>query len=317
MSVENPSATNATDQPLPGTAEIMDAFNKHGMTAVHYGAKASHIIDLPNSEQPVSVVVGDEHRSRPLSGYQVVAGGPNGVVLVPEVTPLELNSSVSSNGKRMIAVKVPDGIDALEFRTALAAAYMQFVMEGSVTNVGVKARSGLSENRVSLILSAPEFRTACTVRGLSLGGSTGLSAEQDYALQIILDTTDGLTVGRKLKKAGISNSKWQAWLKNPLVAAHYSRVSEGLLNDSTPAILQLVAKANEGDLQAIKFMLEVNGRHNPAKSAQIDVLSALNQIMEVIFRNVDDHDALVAISGEMKLIGEKMGLTSNQRQINQ
>ena len=286
----------------------MKEFNEAAAEMIRLRTQESHIIDVDAGVSQAQ----DTNLRHPLSGVLVGAGGANGTVLVPSVTPLELNTSATSNGKKMVAISVPIGVDALEFRIAVAAAYMQYIAEGTVTFAGISERSKLSENRAALILTTPEFKTACTIRGMVLTGSTGMSVEQDYALQIILDPSDGLTFGRKLAKAGISNSKWQAWLKNPLIKQHYQRVSEGLLADSTPAILGLVGRVAEGDLAAIKFQLELNNRYNPNKQNQIDVLTIMNRIMEVLAIHVTDRDELIAIASKMKEIGEAAGLTAHR-----
>lgn len=262
----------------------------------------------------VSSVVGDEGREYPLSGTELAAGGPNGRVLVPALTPEETSTRVSSAGKKMVAIDVPENIDAREFRRAVAAAYLEYIISGSVTLDGIVERSNLAPTRAGLILASPEFRTACAVRGIVTSTNPGISPRQDYALQIILDTSDGLSLGRKLKKAGVSNSEFRAWLQNPLFSQHYQRVTDQLLMDNRPAIIALANKAGEGDLAAIKFQMEVNGFHNPNKQSQVDVAVMMNRVMEVLFKHVDNRDTLLAISAEMSALGEAAGL-SQQRVI--
>lgn len=257
----------------------------------------------------VARVDGDAARRHPLSGIEQGQEGARAVLLVPQVTPEDTARGISSNGKRMVQIAVPENVSPGEFRSALAAAYMEYVISGSVTVAGVSERSSLNTNRISLIFAAPEFKTALQVRGVVTTPNAGITAEQDYALQIVLDTSDGLTFGRKLQKAGVSNSKWQAWLKNPLFASHYQRVSDGLLNDNKPGMIQLAMKAGEGDLAAIKFMWEVNRFHNPQVQQQVDVMVMMNRIMEVLARNVEPAQ-LAKIATEMREIGESVGLAN-------
>lgn len=289
------------------TDAIYKDFQRMAAEASFQQIQQQHIIT--NLPETVSQVPGDEDRQHPASGVQVAAGGPNGAVLVPSLTAEETSRGISSNGKKMVPIKVPENLDAGEFRRALAAAYMEYIVEGSVTLDGIVTRSGLSVQRAGLIASAPEFRTALAVRGVVTTPNAGITPEQDYALQIILDTTDGLTFGRKLKKAGISNSTWQAWLKNPLIASHFQRATDQLFNDSRPGMLQVVAKAGEGDLAAIKFMWEVNGRHNPNQQATVDVAIIMNKIMELLAVNVEPN-VLAKVAMGLREIGETAGLQS-------
>lgn len=221
-------------------------------------------------------------------------------ILVPESADV----SGPTWGKPLARIQIPAGISADVFRDVLANAYRQYLVHAMVTVEEVSRTSRYSESLVRKVLTTPEMKYAAEVRGFQIEGVGGITAEMDYALAIILDPHDGLTMTKKLKKAGISTTKYQAWLKNPLFRSHVEAVGEDLHSTNHVAFTQLAQKVGDGDLAAIKYWFEINGRYNPARQQTVDVMVVMSQIMEIISKNVHDRDILTNIAGEMKQLAQ-------------
>lgn len=244
-----------------------------------------------NTDPPVSPTI-------PLSGVQPYESEGVSALLVPP-------GGLPTRGRAMVPVRVPPGYSLLDFRNCVVSAYMQFVQEGVVKHEALALHTGMSNTQAAAIMGTPEFVYACQVRGIELGGhKPGLTTEQDLFLQVLLDPSDGLTLQKKMKKAGVSMTKYRAWMKNPVFKQYVDNVSEQLLAENHVALVQLERLVGEGDLRAIQFKLEMNNRYNPRREATIDMLMVMNHIMEILAKHVNDPQVLMAVAGEMKELAE-------------
>lgn len=261
-------------------------------------------------EDPPTPPTLDEPRGPFDSGITTVKGDPR-VLLVPEQDPDELTTGLPLRGKKLTPIPVPDGITPRAFRLAVIAAYAEYVMAGAVTLDGVAGRSGLHKPLIARIIATYEFRKAVETRGVLLPESfTGLSEAQDLFLAIYLDPFDGLTMSQKLKKAGVSSVQYRAWLRNPVFAEQVRRGADQILHSSDEAVVQLSRKAGEGDLNAIKFLFEVNGKYNPHQQQAIDVVMIMQGVLESLSRHVKDPSTLLAVSQDLKEIADNSGVTN-------
>lgn len=205
-------------------------------------------------------------------------------------------------------VVLPDNLNPQEFRALVGAGYAQWLLEGKVTLEGLVGRSGLDEPLVRNLSATPEFHRVLTLRGVRLDGFKGLTAKQDLLLLILGDPFDGLTTQGKLKKAGVSNATYQGWLKQPVFASAATAIAEQLAASNNEALVQLARKAGEGDLNAIKYLFEVNGRYNPQDRQAVNVLAVLQAVLESLSRHVKDPAALSAVANDMRQIAMQHGL---------
>lgn len=242
------------------------------------------------------------------SGILVGKDDPR-LLLVPEQSPDELAQGLPNRGKRILPIRIPDSCTPKEFRAAVIGTYAEYTLEGTVTLEGVSKHSGITKARLQHVMATPEYRKAAEARGVLLSReATGLSEAQDLALMVLLDPFDGLTMAQKLRKAGISNPTYRAWMRNPLFAEQMRRGAEQILHSSNEAVVQLARKASDGDLGAIKFLFEVNGKYNPRERQAVDILVIMNKILESLARNVRDPAALEAVALDMREIAESAGL---------
>jgi len=136
----------------------------------------------------------------------------------------------------------------------------------------------------------------------SIALSEALEPRQLLALSVMTDTTQRLTLETRLRRAGISKSEWQNWMRNKKFRAKFENIArETFIRSQSMIDLQLASGALEGKLDFIKYYNEVSGRHDPNKQAKVEVRAVLAAVVEIITRNVTDPETLNRISSEMQL----------------
>ena len=227
------------------------------------------------------------------------------------VVPMTENPLENSRGKKMVPVAVPQSISAETFRRAVAGAYRAYLETGRVTLDDVSRISGLDKSRLTYIAEQDEFAYALSVRGINTENYSGLTAEQDAALLILTDTTSNKTWNQRMRAAGLSQAKFNAWMKNPTFARQLSTVSEALVNNHNTSLLELTRKAGDGDLKAIQLQLAISGRYDANQQSTVDALVLINKTMEVLSRHLAGQpEILMSISKEMREIGQEVSQTN-------
>jgi hypothetical protein len=141
----------------------------------------------------------------------------------------------------------------------------------------------------SQILQTPKLLEALEARGISADPMLLPTAEQMYAIQVMVDPSMGLSPYAKLRKLGIPWAQWQGWLHQPAFSRIYRSLSERILTESIPAALtRLEQLADAGDLKAIKLSLELTGRYNPNAQAAVDFNALLADVLEAVQTTVKD-----------------------------
>ena len=233
-------------------------------------------------------------------------------ILVPEISADETAANTPTYSKPLVRVRVPAGIPGEVFRNCLSAAYHAYIRTGKVDVEEVQASTLYPIGKVTQVLNSVEFKYALTVRGIPSDGYTGLTAEMDHFLLILLDPHDNLTQSQKLKKAGVTNTKYQAWMKNPAFARQVRSASEAIISTSHEALVQLSGLVGKGNLPAIKYQLELNNRYNPAKEQALDAAQFAAALTEVVMRVVKDPAMLQEIADGMAGVAERSIKTIEQ-----
>lgn len=258
----------------------------------------------PARIRPDGTNVPDQHFGEEIDGRDI---------LVPEMSPQEVNENKASWSKPLVRVRVPDGIAPKTFRDVIANAFQGYVLGDDISVEKMSARTGIAARTIADVYATEQFKQAMSTRGAVLeGNATGLSAEQQFALEILTDISDKAGLGTKLKRAGITYSKYRAWMQNPAFAGVVKRSAENVMQANEEGMIQLAGMAANGDMAAIKFMWEVNNKHNPQRQQNADMHVFMSSIMEIIYRTVKDPDILGDIAREMKALGETSGIISHQ-----
>lgn len=203
---------------------------------------------------------------------------------------------------RVRRAPLPSGIDPDTFRNALAAVDTLYRREGVFPSPEETAKYW---DRISLktyrkIWALEEFKTALDLRGISMDANAGLTPEQANAILLLSDPTDRRTVKTRLTQLGISQPKYQAWMRNPLFAETLRKRSEDNLKDGVSvAINRLIGNADAGDQRAIEKLLEVSGRYNPQNAELTNARQLILKLIEIIVRRVDDPATKKAIMEDL------------------
>lgn len=239
-------------------------------------------------------------------------------ILVPVMNSEDTLRKKSSHGHKLQEIALPNGIKMKEFKDVISGTYLAYTNSGSGASPRpeeVAEYVDVPVRRIQIIMATPQFKAAVYARGITFEGNHGLTRQQDYALMILLDPTQGAGLKERLRKAGITMATYRAWMKNPIFREYIDTVGNGILKELESDIMVSVAgRAAEGDFQSAKFVLEMSGRYNPNDRQVMDMQVFMASVMEIIKERITDPDTLKAIGTDMMLLSSRAGI-SDARQI--
>lgn len=226
------------------------------------------------------------------------------------VSPLD-QFALPASAKRRSFITVP-GIPRTIFNQLVEATILEYAMHGEYLNFSYQtARSylpSIPKETYSKVITSPEYHNVLVLRGVRSDQTDGLSGDQMRALSVLSDVSSHKPLQRKLKDAGIEWYQWQTWLHSPLFKAHHDRIADKVFNAAQSSIdLQVAAGALDGKLDFIKYYNELTGRHSPDRKAHADVQMIINEVINIIQRNVQDSDTLQRMASELALVVSKLG----------
>ena len=169
--------------------------------------------------------------------------------------------------------------------------------------VSVARTLGANPIQLQGLLNDKDWRTTVVKRGVPLSARFIMSDEQFKCLAIITDPTRKGGLAARLKLAGVSYACHNNWMNQPEYRKAYMALAEAIIENSLADVnTGLADAATRGDISAIKFFYELTGRYNPKEQTQIDTMSVLMKVVEIISKHVTDPDTLTAIAGEMSLL---------------
>jgi hypothetical protein len=119
--------------------------------------------------------------------------------------------------------------------------------------------------------STQHFRSGMAERGIEVEEAETLSQEQIACISLLTNMSDRRSLGSKLKALGIKEPKYRGWLKQKKFNDAIRGIAGRGLEEAIPlAEVALSNAAVDGDLHAIKFLMEVTGRYNPSQQQAID-----------------------------------------------
>ena len=165
-------------------------------------------------------------------------------------------------------------------------------------------------NEIQAYLRTREYALAMREMGYNIDETdNGLTAEQMGFLTILANPGDGKDLKGKLRIAGISWAKYQLWLKE----REFRKAHDKMMGDTLKAMMpiaeqQLAAKIAAGDANAIKFGMEVTGRHNPNGQKQLESEAFLGIFLEVLEEEIKDMEILRRIASKVQIraLGKKL-----------
>lgn len=212
-------------------------------------------------------------------------------------------------GKQTVQFSIPSGVGDKTFRHVVGAANTAYVAcRGipSIDQIYDYSDKRVTKAKISSIVLTDEFKSAMEQRGISWRPDdySGISTEQMYCIQILTDPTHkAKTLQAKLKLAGIPYVKYRNWLKQPTFERYLNNLTEGLLSDHVGDLhTVLMQKALNGDLNAIKYVHELSGRHDPNQQQVKDLRVIVDNLIEIIAQEVKDQETLIRIANKMNLV---------------
>ena len=215
----------------------------------------------------------------------------------------------TTRGKQTVKFAIPVGVGEKTFRHIVGAAHTAYV--GCKGIPSVDQIYGYSDKRVtkatiSKTVLTDEFKEAMETRGIPWRPDdySGISTEQQYVIQILTNPVhEKKTLQQKLRLAGIPYTKYRNWLKQPTFARYLNNITEGMLSEHAGDLhTVLMQKALSGDLNSIKYVHELSGRHDPNRQQVEDLAKIVDKLIEIISQEVKDQETLIRIANKMQLV---------------
>lgn len=137
----------------------------------------------------------------------------------------------------------------------------------------------------------------------------GLTNEQVAAIITVLNLEDRRPRATKFKEMGISVAQWNGWMKEPeFVAYLHDLSSKNFANALDKAHEGLIKTVERGDVNGIKFFMELTGRWAPTGTGGTtgqtaeNVKILLQRLIEVIQIHVKDPQVLRAIGEDFEKV---------------
>lgn len=261
------------------------------------------LADLPASQRAaLEMVQGGEYTGESSNDTSaeaaVVLNEERREIEIPEVDVEDTAAGKPAWGAPMRAVALPKGVPGAHFRDAIAGAYREYMETGTWTNEGVVKWTNLTNAQVARVATTPEFKAALAIRGV-VGGSSGLTAEQDHAL-MVLTAPDGQSLDKKLKQLKISHAKYRAWMKHSAFRKAMETVTQGYLHDNAQSLVMLEALSNNGDLKAIQYKHLLNGTFDPNRQQNIDAQALISEVFTILVQEVSDASTIERIASRLQ-----------------
>lgn len=205
--------------------------------------------------------------------------------------------------------KTPRGVSKETFdRVVSAAETLYLSSRGQLPTIDeLSARTTINKQRIVKIVASNEFKSRLLARGITWSHNPRIvdqvTPEQAAVISVIMDPTLKMDLRAKLKRAGITYATYRNWLRNPAFAKVVNGYAERSLEAHLPDFhTKIIERGLSGDLNAIKFVYELTGRHDPAKQQMVDFSRMVALLLEVITRNVTDPNILRRINNEVELV---------------
>lgn len=182
----------------------------------------------------------------------------------------------------------------------------------------ITAESLVSEDpslpiQASVDLTSDErFARALEEMGINFTPFQKLSNDQLAAIHLYLSDSSR-SHAAKLRAAGISQTKWAGWMRQPIFKEYIARHAEDALFGALPAThLALADKATHGEAWAVNLLYGVTGFYDPNK------VDDPRKYFEAIFEVLSDEGVSAAIlqkvAGRIREISDPAASVANRQQ---
>ncbi len=152
------------------------------------------------------------------------------------------------------------------------------------------------------------FKSGMAERGIEVGDTESLTQEQIACISLLTNLGDRRSFGSKLKALGIKEPKYRGWLKQKTFNDAIRSIAGRGLEEAIPlAEVALSQGAADGDLNKIKFLMEVTGRYNPNQQQAIDAQALISVMIDAAQEVMgDDPERLRRYIDIVKLRGQSI-----------
>lgn len=211
---------------------------------------------------------------------------------------------------------LPKGITEEIIDRVVSSAWLSHMLDGSVNVDNIK--ENLPKNvalpkgwTVGKVLLLPHVAKKLEARGVPKPSEANILTPKQIQALTVITSARGSKWQTRLKQAGVTIAEWNSWLKQPNFRMVFDRYAEGRLKDAIPeGITALTDKAADGDLNSIKLVLEMTGRHNPNAEKDINIQAILVGIVEILQQEIHDGEALMRIVNRIKGLQTGIGIGS-------
>lgn len=214
--------------------------------------------------------------------------------------------------------ELPRGVTEKVIERIVSSAWLSHMLEGSIQIDFVKKNlpQGMHVPKgwtVAKLLLLPHVAVRLEARGVPKPSEVNLLTPEQVQALMIITNNRGARWNYRLKQAGITVAKWNSWMKQPTFRQAFDNFAEGRLKDAvSEGITALSDNAADGDINAIKLVLEMTGRHNPNGDKQVDVQGILLGIVEILQQEVTDVEVLMRVVNRIKGLQTGIGLGQGQ-----
>ncbi len=197
----------------------------------------------------------------------------------------------------------PAGISYEDYRDVINAVYTLYTQEKALPTLDrVAGLAMVSYKTIKTITESREFISAMQSRGVPWTDSKGLTSQQMLALQVLTNPTDKRPLAAKLKSIGITYPVYRGWMGQPAFSQYMFKITEGMLTEHLPDFnTVLTNKGLAGDLNAIRYINELSGRHDPNRQQVVDLVAIVEKLLDIIQRNVTDPEVFQRIAAEFSM----------------
>ena len=144
-----------------------------------------------------------------------------------------------------------------------------------------KAGDRPSITAIKQFKATEEYRELMLEVGIEVTEVTQLNERQIMALKKLSETGDKRSKTAILKSMGVSTTEWRGWMRQAeFHEAFQAMVGASVKDALVMSEIKLADMAESGDLNAIKFLWEYTGKHNPAAQQAVDAQQLMNVMID-------------------------------------
>ena len=197
----------------------------------------------------------------------------------------------------------PNGISYADYQDVLNTVYHLYTKNRALPDLqSISLHSMVGAATVKKAVETKEFVQAITARGVPWLDSKGLTSQQMLAIQVLTNPTDKRALKDKLRAVGVTYPVYRGWMNQPAFSQYMFKITEGMLTDHLPDFnTALTNKGLAGDLNAIRYINELSGRHDPNRQQVLDLVAIVEKLLDIIQRNVTDPVVFQKIAAEFQM----------------